>query len=112
MRQSLVFAATLLLAAVPLTAGAQAPAESGQKTQAQPSTPSSGSATGQGIKEDAKQAKQNIKADAAEVKKNIKSGAAQVKRKLAVAQCNDGQYSYTHHKTCNEHGGIGTRLRE
>ena len=111
MRHAIVFAAAILCSVVAMTAGAQAPEPSDQKTEGQASAPASSSATGQGIKQDAKQAKQNIKSGAKEMGQSIKSGAAQVKRKLAVAQCNDGRYSYTHHKTCNEHGGVKTQLR-
>jgi hypothetical protein len=45
------------------------------------------------------------------VKQSIKNSAAKTKRALAVARCNDGRYSYTHHKTCNKHGGVMTRYR-
>ena len=54
---------------------------------------------------------QSIKNDAAESKRGIKNAVRRLKRKIAVAECNDGRYSYTHHKTCNKHGGIKERLR-
>jgi|SRR5947209_2154524 len=54
---------------------------------------------------------QAIKNDAAESKRGIKNVVRKLKRKMAVAECNDGRYSYTHHKTCNKHGGIKERLR-
>ena len=90
-----------------------------------PAQPGSGS-TGQGIKTDARQAKQGIKSTARgvkqdikqgvkngarEVKQGVKSGPRKVKRGTAVAQCNDGRYSYTQHRTCNDHGGIRQRFR-
>jgi len=54
---------------------------------------------------------QAIKNDAAESKRGLKNAVRKLKRKIAVAECNDGRYSYTHHKTCNKHGGIKERLR-
>ena len=109
MKKTLTLAAAILFAAIPLTAAAQAPASSDQTSDPQ-RPPRSGSIT-QDLKNDATQAKKEIKSDAREVKKSAKSGAAKTKRKLAVAQCNDGRYSYTHHKTCNEHGGVKKRFR-
>ena len=111
MKQAYVLAAAILFAAVPLTAGAQAPASTDQKTETQSPASSGNTTTGQGIKKDAAEAKQNIKSGAKEAGRTVKKDAAQVKRKLAVAVCNDGRYSYTHHKTCNEHGGVKTQLR-
>ncbi len=55
--------------------------------------------------------KQDVKNDAHKVGDSIHRGATTVKRKVAVAQCRDGRYSYTHHHTCSDHGGIKTRLR-
>lgn len=107
MHKSLTFAAAMLCAAIPLGAAAQSTA--GQDSDPQ-RPPRSGSLK-QDIKNDARQAKTEIKSDAREVKKEVKSTAKKTKRKLAVAECNDGRYSYTHHKTCNRHGGIKTRLR-
>ena len=102
MNKFVAMAMAALIAATPLGAAAQS--------------------TGQGIKEDAREAKreiksdareakQEIKNDAREVKRSIKRSAKKVKRKVAVARCNDGRYSYTHHKTCSNHGGIRERLR-
>jgi hypothetical protein len=98
MKKALMLAAAILFAAIPLTAAAQAPAASDQNSDPQRSS-GSGSV------------KQDIKNDAHEVKKSVKEGAAKTKRALAVARCNDGRYSYTHHKTCNEHGGVQKRFR-
>ena len=81
-----------LIAAMPLGATAQ-PAN--PDTTRPPN-----SSTGQGIKN-----------DAAEAKQSIKNTARKAKRKVAVAECNDGRFSYTHHKTCNKHGGVKNRLR-
>ena len=78
------------------------------------------SSTREGIKRDAADAKQGVKRSAHEVKNGIKSGARefghavksafnQVGHGIAVAQCNDGEYSYTHFRTCNHHGGIRAR---
>jgi hypothetical protein len=90
MKNSLTLAAAILIAAIPLSAGAQDDPNR---------PPRSGSV------------KQDIKNDAHEAKEEIKSTAAQTKRKLAVARCNDGRYSYTHHKTCNQHGGVKKQFR-
>jgi hypothetical protein len=65
----------------------------------------------QGIKSTAREVRQGVKNTAREIKDGIKRGAANVKRELAVAQCNDGDYSYTRHRTCNHHGGIRQRFR-
>ena len=91
MKTALMLAAAILCAAIPLTAAAQSndaerPARSGSL-------------------------KQDIKNDAREAKNEVKSTTRKTKRKLAVAECNDGRYSYTRHKTCNHHGGVKTRLR-
>ena len=88
MHRFLAVAMAALITAIPLNAVAQS-------TDNPPN-----SSTGQGIKNDAREAKR-------EVKKTVRKA----KRKLAVAECNDGRYSYTHHKTCNKHGGIKQRLR-
>ena len=66
---------------------------------------------GQGISHDAARAKQGIKSTVRGIKQGIKNGAAQAKRKLAVARCNDGQYSYTQYRTCNHHGGVKQQFR-
>jgi hypothetical protein len=94
MQKKFTLAAAVLCAAIPLCAAAQTDQNSDPQRPAR-----SGSL------------KQDIKNDAREVKKEVKSTAKKTKRKLAVAECNDGRYSYTHHKTCNHHGGIKTRLR-
>jgi Ni/Co efflux regulator RcnB len=109
MKKTLTLAAAFLFAAIPLTAAAQAPAPSDQNSDPQ-RPPRSGSVT-QDFKNDAKQAGREIKGDARETKKSVKRGAAKTKRGLAVAQCNDGRYSYTQHKTCNKHGGVRKRFR-
>ena len=66
---------------------------------------------GTGIKGAAHQFGQGIKNGARQVKEGVKNGARQVKRAIAVAQCNDGEYSYTHHRTCNHHRGVRQQLR-
>jgi len=33
-------------------------------------------------------------------------------KKAAVAQCNDGVYSYTKKNTCSKHGGIKVRYKK
>ena len=109
MKKTVMLAAAILFAAIPLGAAAQAPASSDPASDPQ-RPPRSGSLK-QDIKNDAREAKSEIKSDARETKNSIKRGAAKTKRKLAVAQCNDGRYSYTRHKTCNKHGGIRERLR-
>ena len=103
MKKTLTLAAALLCTALPLSAGAQANDDPNRP-------PRSGSLT-QDMKNDGRTAKQEIKQDARETKRSIKSTAAKTKRKLAVARCRDGRYSYTHHKTCNHHGGVATRYR-
>jgi hypothetical protein len=77
---------------------------------------------GEGIKRDASEAKQGVQRTTREFKHDVKTGAHEfwqsvragavtVKRQVAVAQCNDGEYSYTHHTTCNHHGGVRQQLR-
>ncbi len=81
-----------------------------------------GESVGQKIKGSATEAKQAIKRDVATVKRKVRRDAAAVRakanrdkaavrRKAAIAQCNDGVYSYTRRGTCNQHGGIRKRLR-
>ena len=64
-----------------------------------------------GIKGAAREFGQSIKSGARQVKEGVKDGARRFKRTVAVARCNDGEYSYTHHKTCNHHGGVKEKLR-
>ena len=109
MKKTLSLIAAILFAAIPLSATAQSPAPSDQNSDPQ-RPPRSGSLK-QDIKNDGRQAKQEIKSDAREVKKSVKRTAAKTKRSLAVAQCNDGRYSYTRRNTCSRHGGVRTRLR-
>lgn len=96
MKKALALAAAVLFVAVAANAAAQSRESIDQNRNAQPPNDS---------------IKQGIKNDAAEAKQGIKRGTADVKRKLAVAQCNDGRYSYTHHLTCNHHGGVKRRFR-
>jgi uncharacterized protein DUF3761 len=42
----------------------------------------------------------------------VKKTAAKAKRNVAVARCNDGEYSYTTRNTCSDHGGVKERLRD
>ena len=37
--------------------------------------------------------------------------AKKTTKKAAVAQCNDGVYSYTKKNTCSKHGGIKVRYK-
>ena len=100
MKKPSALAAAILFAAIPVIAAAQAPESAEQQDNVRQSAPPRN-----------KSIKQGIKNDAAEVKRSFKEGAANVKRKLAVARCNDGRYSYTHHLTCNHHGGVRQRFR-
>ena len=72
---------------------------------------SSGKSAGQGIKSTARDIGHGIKSGARQFKASVKSGAQQFKRTVAVARCNNGEYSYTHHKTCNHNGGVREQLR-
>ena len=108
MWKSMAGAVVIFLAAVPPVAAAQG--ESAFPDEAPPAR-SASAPTGQSIRNDGAGLKQGIKNTAGEVKQGFKSGAASVKRGVAVAQCNDGEYSYTHHTTCNHHGGVRHQLR-
>jgi hypothetical protein len=66
---------------------------------------------GAGIKNTFREIGHGIRNGARQVKAGVKDGARQFKRGVAVAQCKDGAYSYTHHKTCNHHGGVREHLR-
>jgi hypothetical protein len=72
---------------------------------------SGGRSVGQSIKSTAREVGHGIKNGARQLKAGVKSGARQFKRTVAVAQCNNGEYSYTHHKTCNHNGGVREKLR-
>ena len=126
MNKSLALAIAILFTITPLSAPAQDGEAADQAGAAPPPAPAGGTSTGNGIRSDAALAKQGVKNTAREaghgikhgvkngareVKQGVKSGAAKVKRALAVAQCNDGAYSYTHHLTCNHHGGVRQQLR-
>ena len=52
-----------------------------------------------------------IRDGARQFKAGVKDGAHKFKRSVAVARCNNGEYSYTHHATCNHNGGVRERLR-
>ena len=111
MNKSLAPAIAILFMMVPLAAPADDGVAADSTSAAAPPAQSGSTATGKGVRSDAAKAKQGIKSTAREVKHGVKSGAAKVKRGLAVAQCNDGAYSYTHHLTCNHHGGVRQQLR-
>ena len=99
MTRAIVLAAVILLAA-PVVAPAQDGESSVQRDDTQRSTQRGNTSV-----------KQGIKSTAREIKQGVKGGAAKVRRGTAVAQCNDGRYSYTHHRTCNHHGGVRKRFR-
>src|SRR5688572_10299738 len=99
----LFLAAVLVLAGTPPGVSAQ----DGGTAAPQPG----GTSVGQGVKNDASRAKQRIKNTPRSIRESIRNGAANLKRDLAVARCNDGRYSYTHHHTCDRHGGVQQRFR-
>ena len=72
---------------------------------------SNGKSVGASIKSTAREIGHGIKTGARQLKAGVKSGAQQVKRSVAVARCNNGKYSYTHHQTCNHNGGVREQLR-
>ena len=74
-------------------------------------SPSSGKSVGQSIKGTARDIGHGIRNGARQLKAGVKSGAQRVKRSVAVARCNNGEYSYTHHETCNHNGGVREKLR-
>ena len=88
------------------------PAHSAEGETGRATTSSSnGNSVGQNIKSTAQGIGHGIKTGARQFKASVKSGAQQFKRSIAVARCNNGEYSYTHHKTCNKNGGVRERLR-
>jgi hypothetical protein len=112
MKNTRTWIAAVLLAALPLAAAAQ-----------NAETDKQGRTLGQGIKENAAEAKEAAKKSASEVKQvatkaasdvsqGVKKGTRKAKRKTAVALCNDGKYSYTRTNTCSDHGGIKERLKK
>ena len=111
MKKTLLLAAAVVVAAIAASAIAQSGESADPKSDSQQSAQPPNHSIKQGIKNDAAKAKHGIKRSAREVKQGIKNGAAKMKRELAVAQCNDGRYSYTHHLTCNHHGGVRRRFR-
>ena len=76
-----------------------------------PVAPSRGTSVGTDVKNGARGIGHGIRSGARQLKAGIKDGARQFKRSVAVAQCNNGEYSYTHHKTCNHNGGVREQLR-
>ncbi|HKA43363.1 MAG TPA: hypothetical protein VKF40_15375 [Burkholderiales bacterium] len=76
-----------------------------------PATPSRGTSLGTDIKNAARGIGHGIRTGARQFKAGVKDGALQFKRSIAVARCNNGEYSYTHHKTCNHNGGVREQLR-
>ena len=111
MKKTLSLAAAVVVAAIAANAVAQSGESADSKGDSQQSAQPPNNSIKQGIKNDASKAKQGIKRSARELKQGIKNGAAKIKRDLAVAECNDGRYSYTHHLTCNHHGGVRKRFR-
>ena len=85
-------------------------AQEGQPGQGATSQ-SGGKSLGQSIKSTAHEIGHGIKSGARQFKAGVKSGAHQFKRSVAVAHCNNGEYSYTHHETCNHNGGVREKLR-
>ena len=76
-----------------------------------PATPAYNTSPKEGIKSTARDFGRSVKSGARQVKQGVKDGARQFKRGVAVARCNNGEYSYTHHKTCNHNGGVREQLR-
>jgi len=76
-----------------------------------PAAPSRGTSMGTDIKNGARGIGHGIRDGARQLKAGIKDGAHQFRRSVAVARCNNGEYSYTHHETCNHNGGVRERLR-
>ena len=88
------------------------PAYSADGEPANAASPQSGgSSVGQKIRTTAHEIGNGIKTGARQLKAGVKSGAQQFKRTVAVARCNNGEYSYTHRKTCNNNGGVREKLR-
>jgi hypothetical protein len=108
MKKSLAFVAVILFTLTPVTAAAQ---DADPSSAAQPPAQAGNGSFGQGIRNDAARAREEIRRTTREIRQGIKNGAAKLKRDLAVAQCNDGRYSYTHHGTCNHHGGVRQQFR-
>ena len=54
---------------------------------------------------------EGVSNDTAQVKDSVRNGTARAKLKVAIARCRDRRYSYTHHLTCNDHGGLRMRFR-
>jgi len=73
--------------------------------------PRSGSLT-QDFKNEAKQAGTEIKDGAKNTANNVKGKTSKANKKAAVAQCDDGVYSYTKKNTCSKHGGIKVRYKK
>lgn len=101
MNRTLTLAAALLFA-IPLCAQAQ-------EDPNRP--PRSGSLTTD-FKNDAKQAGTEIKDGAKNTANSVKEKTSKANKKVAVAQCNDGVYSYTKKNTCSKHGGIKVRYKK
>ena len=73
--------------------------------------PSRGTSVGTDIKNAFRGIGHGIRDGAHQLKAGVKDGAHQFRRSVAVARCNNGEYSYTHHETCNHNGGVRERLR-
>ena len=76
-----------------------------------PATPAYDTSPKEGVKSTARGVGHSVKSGAREVKESFKEGGRQFKRSVAVARCKNGEYSYTHHKTCNHNGGVREQLR-
>ena len=76
-----------------------------------PATPTYSTSPKEGIKSTAREFGRSVKSGARQVKEGFKEGGRQFRRSVAVARCNNGEYSYTHHKTCNHNGGVREQLR-
>jgi hypothetical protein len=85
-------------------------AEEGEPGSA-PAIPSSDTSIGAGIRNATREIGHGFRNAAREVKEVVKTGVRQVKRGTAVAQCNDGEYSYTRERTCSDHGGVKEQFR-
>jgi hypothetical protein len=76
-----------------------------------PATPAYNTSPKEGIKSTARDFGRSVKSGFRQVKETFKEGGRQFKHGVAVARCNNGEYSYTHHKTCNHNGGVREQLR-
>ena len=101
MNRTLTLAAALFFA-IPLCA----------QTQEDPNRPPRSGSLTQDFKNDAKQAGAEIKGGVTHAADSVKEKTKKTTKKAAVAQCNDGVYSYTKKNTCSKHGGIKVRYKK